>query len=601
MTDIIDLKRMLADTAQAVAEKLLPSGRMAGHEWECGSVRGEAGKSLKVHLRGSKAGLWSDFATGDGGDLIDLWRMVKGQTLVEALDDIRGYLGVEPPRMAKEPEREWARPRRKESRKPKGGALAYLREDRNLPAEVITAYKIGESPDGKLIHFPFLRDGELIMVKAREARDGARPKPTAAGCEPILFGWQAMPDDSRKVYITEGEIDALSLAAYGFPALSVPFGGGGGRKQAWIESEFDRLARFEAIYLCLDDDGPGREAVAEISRRLGRHRCRVVTLPRKDCNECLVDGVSMDDIQAAIDASETMDPDDIARVLDYGDSVVNLFWPKDDRPEGRTFQYRALAEKVIFRPGEVTVWSGTTGSGKSQILSDCVVGWIRAGSRVVVASLEMTPAQTLKRMVKQAGGTDRPTKEFIRQVLDWLNDGLLLFNRVGKAKVETMLEAFEYCAARYGCDQFVIDSLMRLGIESDDYNGQEAVMYRIVDWAIDRNVHVHFVCHSRKGERGQGPQGAEDIKGAMEIGANASNVISIWRDPKWEELASGSEANDLSEKERRYLDAGGVVLNVIKQRNGDWSGRVRLHFDIGTYQYRSNQDQRDPRQAVYAA
>jgi twinkle protein len=63
----------------------------------------------------------------------------------------------------------------------------------------------------------------------------------------VLFGWQAIPDDARDVVICEGEIDALSWAAYGFPAMSVPYGGGGGDKQAWIESEYDRLERFERI------------------------------------------------------------------------------------------------------------------------------------------------------------------------------------------------------------------------------------------------------------------------------------------------------------------------------------------------------------------
>ena len=34
----------------------------------------------------------------------------------------------------------------------------------------------------------------------------------------------------------------------GFPALSVPFGGGKGRKQLnWIEQEFENLKRFEVI------------------------------------------------------------------------------------------------------------------------------------------------------------------------------------------------------------------------------------------------------------------------------------------------------------------------------------------------------------------
>ncbi|KAF0118906.1 MAG: hypothetical protein FD149_394 [Rhodospirillaceae bacterium] len=60
--------------------------------------------------------------------------------------------------------------------------------------------------------------------------------------------------------ITEGEIDAMTAAEYGWPALSLPFGGGTGAKQAWIESEYERLLRFETIYLALDMDREGEAA-----------------------------------------------------------------------------------------------------------------------------------------------------------------------------------------------------------------------------------------------------------------------------------------------------------------------------------------------------
>jgi len=94
------------------------------------------------------------------------------------------------------------------------------------------------------------------------------------------------------------------------------------------------------------------------------------------------------------------------------------------------------------------------------------------------------------------------------------------------------LEVFDYARAKYGCDQFVIDSLMRLGIDADDYNGQEKGVFQLVDWAIANNVHLHLVAHSRKGSQDRAVPEAEDIKGAMEIGANAFNILSIWRDRK---------------------------------------------------------------------
>lgn len=586
MSDIIEIKRRLADRALPVAEMLFPNGRKEGQEWRVGSVSGEKGKSLGVHLSGAKAGVWQDFSTGDGGDLLALWMATKGCTLVEAMDEARSWLGISRPMPYREPKPSYRRPPKPTCKAIDGKAFDYLTEVRNIPGHILASYKIA-SQDGEII-FPFLLpDGELAMAKARKAEDGAKPKPTAADCEPILFGWQAMPDNSRDLVITEGEIDALSWAAYGHPAMSVPFGGGKGAKQKWIESEYDRLERFERIFLSTDMDGPGDEAAEEIASRLGRHRCFRVKLPLKDANECLVSGKSKEEMGAAIAGAANLDPEGLRRASDYRDKIINLFWPAHEELSGYTSPYGKLADRLRFRPGEVTLWSGAAGSGKSQILSDCIPHWIKEGSRICLASLEMKGEQTLRRMVKQTGGVDRPTAAFLSRILEFLDPGLLIYEHVGKARVAALLEVFDYARAKFGCDQFVIDSLMRLGIAGDDYTGQEQALFQIVDWAVKANIHLHLVAHSRKSERGQGVPETEDIKGAMEIGANASNIVTIWRNRNHEENLKSA----VSESIRAELgQKPGVILNIAKQRNGDFEGKIGLWFDQSTYRYHSSHD-----------
>jgi twinkle protein len=586
MTDILEIKRGLARSAQAVAEMLLPKGRREGAEWRVGSIGGEAGQSLGVHLIGDKAGIWSDFNSGDSGDLLDLWCQVKALKLAEALQDASRWLGIARPEPFKEPRREYIRPPKPTCRKPVDRVLAYLTEDRNIPAEVLERYSVREKQDD--IVFPFLLPGgEFVMAKARKAENGAKPKPMNADCEPILFGWQAVPDDAREIIITEGEIDALSWAAYGFPAMSVPFGGGGGAKQNWIESDYERMERFEKIYLSTDMDKPGDEAAEEISRRLGRHRCQRVRLPHKDANECLVSGVSREDMAKALRDASSLDPEGLRKASDFTDAVVSLFWPAHDEVRGYTLPYGKMDGKLIFRPAEVTLWSGASGSGKSQILSDCTPHWIKQGARICMASLEMKGAQSLRRMVKQASGIDRPTANYIPEILRWLDHGLLLYDYVGKRGVDSLLEVFSYARAKYGCDQFIIDSLMRLGIAGDDYTGQEKAVFHIVDWCIANNAHVHLVAHSRKGEKGQGAPETEDIKGAMEIGANAFNILTVWRNKRLEDDVQGAKTDE----ERAELEQRpGVVLNVAKQRNGDFEGKIGLWFDRDTYRYHSSHD-----------
>lgn len=572
--DINEIKRRLSERALDVAAHLLPAGKKEGQEWRVGSIRGEPGKSLGVHLTGAKAGLWSDFSTGEAGDLLDLWCNSCGIETVEALHLARKWLGVEAVQTHRPLPKTYARPLKPICVVPQQRVLDYLTEDRNIPREVISRYNIGEA--GTDIIFPFLLpDGTLAMAKRRKAEDGAAPIPTAGGCEPILFGWQAVPDCARDVVITEGEIDAMSWAAYGYAALSVPYGGGGGAKQQWIESEYERLQRFEKIYLALDMDEPGELAAREIADRLGKHRCLRVSMPFKDGNACLQEGVSQIAMNALIEQAKTYDPDGLASPSSFTQDLVDMFYPQAGQRLGYAMPYQSLGDQLLFRQAELTIWTGASGAGKSQILSDCVVDWVRQGSMVCLSSLEMKPQQTLKRMAKQVVGTDRPTTGAIHDAMQFLDTGLILYTLTGKAKMDALLEVFDYCRSKYGCDQFVIDSLMRLGIAGDDYNGQEGAIFRLVDWVMERGVHVHLVAHSRKGERGAVPE-TEDIKGAMEIGANAFNILTIWRNRKLEE---GNES-----------DKAPVVLNVAKQRNGDFEGKVGLWFNQACYQYRSARD-----------
>lgn len=587
MADIVEIKRQLADRVGAVASHLLPAGRKEGHEWRIGSVDGEAGRSLGVHLSGAKAGVWCDFNSGEGGDLLDLWMKVRVVTLTEALAEASAWLGLEAPKIHRPAQRVYKRPPMPKCTAPIDKALAYLVEDRNIPAATVEAFKVGERDDS--IVFPFyLPGGELALVKTRKAQDGASPTPTAKDCEPVLFGWQAMPSNAREVVITEGEIDALSWHAYGFSAMSVPFGGGGGAKQQWIENDYDRLARFEKIYIATDMDGPGEEAAREIAGRLGLHRCLRVAMPHKDGNACLVEGVPREAMAQCLRDARHFDVPSLRKPSDFAASVVNLFWPTEGVRVGYRTPYAALGDDLLFRPAEVTIWTGEAGHGKSQILSDCAVDWVRQGSRLALSSLEMVPAQSLKRMCKQVVGTDRPTQEAIAAALTWLDRGLIVYELTGKQKVDALLEVFNYARARYGCDQFIIDSLMRLGIAGDDYNGQEAVIFRIVDWAVSNAVHVHLVAHSRKGERERRAPGIEDIKGAMELGGNAFNVLSVWRDRQREDVVN--KATTEQERRELYAEKPGVLLNVAKQRNGDFEGKVGLWFDQATYRYRSAKD-----------
>ena len=97
---VSDLARRLAENAEAVCRHYLSNGRREGRYWLAGDVRNTPGRSLYVRLRGpaagrGAAGKWTDAATGEHGDLLDLIGAAQGaRTTGEKLDEARRFLGV---------------------------------------------------------------------------------------------------------------------------------------------------------------------------------------------------------------------------------------------------------------------------------------------------------------------------------------------------------------------------------------------------------------------------------------------------------------------------------------------------------------------------
>lgn len=96
--DLATIIEMLAARAPALCNDLLPAGVKEGDEWRVGSVAGEPGKSMAVHLSGGKAGIWCDWSgrPDDRGDALDLIAQVKfGGDKSRAVKYARAWLGLD--------------------------------------------------------------------------------------------------------------------------------------------------------------------------------------------------------------------------------------------------------------------------------------------------------------------------------------------------------------------------------------------------------------------------------------------------------------------------------------------------------------------------
>lgn len=103
---ISDLARRLGEEAEAVCRHYLSRGRRQGRYWRVGDVHNSPGSSLYVRLTGpvsgkGRRGKWTDAATGEHGDLVDLIRLNLGHDdWLETLDEVSGFLRLKRPAMS---------------------------------------------------------------------------------------------------------------------------------------------------------------------------------------------------------------------------------------------------------------------------------------------------------------------------------------------------------------------------------------------------------------------------------------------------------------------------------------------------------------------
>lgn len=569
-----EIAQRLSGQVDGVVRLLLPNGKRIGQEWRSGSADDDAGKSLGVHLSGDKAGVWADFSTGESGDLIGLWMACKKLSLRDACKEAMDYLGIREERLDP-PAKRYSRPTKEGVHRVSPEHMAWFTEQRKITAETVQAYRVA-TRDGAIM-FPYLRDGELIAAKYRKLPKSFRQD---ADCEPCLFGWQAVAEDARSVIICEGELDAMAWHSYGFPALSVPMGGGGGAKQGWIASEFDRLALYDTIYLSLDSDGPGQQAEREIADRLGRERCRVVRLPHKDANDCLMQGVALADMAGALRDARTLDPSELRGAAEFEDAVWQEFNRVDD---GMRLPWPKTHEQILLRPGETSIWAGINGHGKSAVVSHVVGDMATHGVHCCVASMEFRTPVWLMKMARQIAGTGKPTEAYTRQIIRDLKGWLWAFDVAGAAKSKRILEVFRYARRRYGIELFVIDNLTKCGFADDDYSGQKQFVEEISDFARVEETHVAIVAHMRKGDDENRPAGKMAVKGSGGITDMADTVIEVWRNKPLERFLENRKSEDVPVPDG--IGKASTYLNVLKQRATGLEPSIALWFDKDTTQF----------------
>jgi hypothetical protein len=292
------LRQFLRNRTEQVCRCFFPNGKKVGNEWKIADTTGAPGNSLSIQLTGPKAGLWQDWATGEGGDFIELLRANRNLTFAQTVGEIEQALGIsllvdslasgrtpqssgvsQPKRPIIAPwtglpynitpEESW---RCCAAAKALGGShkkIQQIADWRVLKPETVRSLVLdcALGVEGNNITFLF-----ETGMKLRPIGEGSHQCRWAFG-KPFLWrGWPLLDgklsDFVGTVHISEGEFDCARLIELGFgrddlSEICVAVPGANSFKPEWAD-----LFRGMEVFLWLDNDPAGRQATKRIGTLL---------------------------------------------------------------------------------------------------------------------------------------------------------------------------------------------------------------------------------------------------------------------------------------------------------------------------------------------
>ncbi len=279
-----------------------------------------------------------------------------------------------------------------------------------------------------------------------------------------LFGRDKFSAGSSKfVTICEGELDAQSLhQAINSPVVSVRSSTTAASDvtldRSWVDS-------FERIYLCFDNDRPGKEALGNVAKLFDYNRVYQVKLSkRKDPNEYLQAGEAAE-LKHIWWNSKNYLPDTIVSSFDEFEEILNA-----DLQYGFPYPWTTLTEMTYgIRTGESVLITAQEGVGKTEFLHAIEYKFLRETDENIasifleepkrrhlqaIASLELgRPAH-----IPAVDLTQTDIMAAVRKAIS--SDGRYhLYNHFGSVDPDTLLDAIRFLRTARGCRRIFCDGI----------------------------------------------------------------------------------------------------------------------------------------------
>lgn len=357
-----------------------------------------------------------------------------------------------------------------------------------------------------------------------------------------LFGQQLWKGGGKKIVITEGEIDCLTVSQVQnnkWPVVSVPNGASAAKRDIAKQIEF--VSSFDEIIIYFDDDEPGRAAAQEVAAMLPPGKAFIASVPGyKDANEALLAGKA-DLIINAIWNPKPFRPDGLVSVSDLHEEiekpmVMGLpYW--DDRLTELTYGRRL---------GEVVGLGAGTGVGKTDWITQQVAfDIVELKLKVGTIFFEQQPKETALRIAGKIDGAcyHVPGEHDLvkrRETLNAIDPYLTMYDSFGQADWEVVAAKIRYMANAQGIKYFYLDHLTALADTSDERASLEQVMKELASLANELKIWILFVSHlatpeGRSHEEG-GHVSIKHFKGARAIGFWSYFMFGLERNQQAEDV-----------------------------------------------------------------
>jgi len=346
-------------------------------------------------------------------------------------------------------------------------------------------YQVTDNHKGRAWQIANYRDINGLVV-AQKLRDADKNFFVLGEAKKMTLFGQHLWNGGRKLVITEGEIDAMSVSQIQgnkWPVVSLGQGATSGKKA--LIAAWDWLDQFEEIILMFDQDEVGQKAAVECAQSLPIGKVKIAKLVHKDANECLQKGEG----KAIIDAiwqAKIWRPDGIVSTDDVFESIMN----GDEEESIADYPFSKLNEMTCgIRNGLVTICAGT-GAGKSTFVKEIAFDLHAKGHKVGMVMLEEHENVTLRSLISIklnkniVKDNDIVTKEeFTQAYVDVFpdNNKIQLYQLSGVNTVDVVINNIQYMVKGMGCKYIFLDPISVLVAGA---TGQVADERRLIDSLI---------------------------------------------------------------------------------------------------------------------